>query len=311
MGQFMFFCLVIIALLAGAFAYYAPKQKPIDPMQFMMESSGLNTVETVNHTKTQSINLSTNMGLMEIRGQMDELQQKQNNFLDAIKDEQQVLQDTGKDANGIMLQAQGSSDKNSADVLRLKELTDQIQDQQRLLVSHGQDLIALNDQLTQSRQMVAEQMALANTNVESSLTALQQRYSMLQNQANGYFDRVNQHNQEVRDQIEQMNNHLQEMAQSVADNSADQQDSLKTRIRALISREHQGMAKLADSEEKSRDLLQNSQEKVADSIEKSQESQQRSQDLMDQEREKAQDQKEMLQQRVDDQMQRIQDQRDR
>lgn len=311
MIQVIFLALLVITLFAGAFAYYAPKEKSIDPMKFMMDSSGFSSEETTNTKKTQKLNMTTNKGLVEFRREMDDLADEQNKIMDAIRDQQQLLANTSKDAADIMQKAQDQSDKNAIDVLRLKELTAQMQDQQRLLTSHGQVLIDMNNRLTDSRQWVTDQVDLVRVNTASSMDALQQHYNSLKDQADGFFDKVGQHNQEVNDQIQRMQDHLKEMSQNASENNAMQQDSAMERMGHMLENEHESMAKLAEKEECNKGLLEEAQQNLQNSKEAFQDTLQRSEDLIEKEREKAQDQKDMLQQRMEDQEQRLQDQRDR
>jgi hypothetical protein len=286
MGQFFFFSLLIITLLAGAFAYFVPKQPPLNPVGFVMDQSGYNSVETLNRKHTQKLSMTTRNGLMQMRKQMDDMAQAQNKFLNMIQDQQQVLENANKDAYDVMLEVQKISGKNDHDILRLKELTSQMQDEQRLLVTNGKDLVALNDQITQGRQRISDQIDFAKVNTETSLSTLQQHYDTLNHQASGLFHKVNRRDQQVRDQMNKTQDRLRDLVNSAANNSALQQQNVKDHIRIMLDKEHENMLKLADTEEKNRSLLQ-------------------------EERQKAQDQQEVMQQRIEDQRQRIQDQQNR
>ena len=286
MGQFFFFSLLIITLLAGAFAYFAPKQPPINPVGFVMDQSGYSSVETRNRKHTQQLSMTTKNGLMRMRKQIDDMAQAQSKFLDIIKDQQQVLENASKDAYDVMLEVQKISGKNDHDILRLKELTSQMQDEQHLLVANGKDLVALNDQITQGRQQISDQIDFAKVNTETSLSTLQQHYDTLNHQASGLFHKVARRDQQVRDQMNKTQDQLRDLVNNAANNSALQQQNVKDHIRTMLDKEHENMLKLADTEEKNRNLLQ-------------------------EERQKAQDQQEVMQQRIEDQRQRIQDQKNR
>ena len=77
-------------------------------MGLMMDKSGYNSEETFNSKRTQQLNMTMRNGLIQIRRQMDDMAQEQNKFLDTIQDQQQVLENTSKEASDIMLQAQGN-----------------------------------------------------------------------------------------------------------------------------------------------------------------------------------------------------------
>ena len=161
-----------------------------------------------------------------------------------------------------------------------------MQDEQHLLVANGKDLVALNDQITQGRQQISDQIDFAKVNTETSLSTLQQHYDTLNHQASGLFHKVARRDQQARDQMNKTQDQLRDLVNNAANNSALQQQNVKDHIRTMLDKEHENMLKLADTEEKNRNLLQ-------------------------EERQKAQDQQEVMQQRIEDQRQRIQDQKNR
>jgi len=311
MGQFIFFAIFIIALLAGAFAYFTPMQKPINPVKFMMENSGYSDEELHNRKRTQELNVTMSNGLIQIKRKMINLALEQTRLKDMIQNQQQVLKSTGKDAEDILLMTQQEAGKGNNDILQLKALAAEMQDEQRILVARGQELLVLNDQLTKSRQWIADQVNAANINNESSLQSLQQRYMMLNNQASGLFDKVSQHNQTVRDQMIKLQGQMKPLSNNTADDSALQQQNLKQRVGDMLDKVHENISKLADSEEKSRDQMSDLQQNLADSKEALNNSLRQSQDLIENESQNAQEQKINNQQRVADQLQILKDQQNR
>jgi hypothetical protein len=288
MGKTALFILFIITLLAGAFFYFAPKQPVVTPVGFMMDQSGYNSVETINHKRTQHLNMITKNGLIQIRRHMDDIAQEQNKFLDTIQYQQQVLENATKEASDIMRKAQEMSGNNN-DILRLKDLTSQMQNDQLLLVANGKDLIALNDQITQSRQWLSDQTDLTKANTETSLDTLKQHYNALNHQASAFFHKVLRHDQEVRDRMNKIQGQLSDLVDNAANNGVLQQQNVKDRIQHMLEEEHENMLKLVDSEEGNRNLLRDEQDKLADSQDQLNDSLQRSRDLIDEEHQKAQD----------------------
>ena len=311
MGQFIIFALMMVVLFAGIFAYFVPSQKAATPLGFIMDKSGDNSQETSNSKTTKQLNVTMRNGLIQIRRQMDDVARAQNKFLDTIQDQQEVLENAGKDANDIMLQAQAISGKNDMDILRLKDLTSQMQDEQRLLVVNGKDLIALNDQITQSRQWISDQIDLDKVNTDISLSTLQQHYAVLNHRASVFFHKVIRHDQEVRDQMDRIQGQMNDLVNNAANNSALQQQNIKDHIRRMLAKEHENMLKLADTEERNRNLLKDEEQKLADFQEQLNDSLQRSRDLMDEEHQKAQNQQEMMRQRMEDLKQQMQDRQNR
>ena len=296
MGQAVLSILFIIALLAGASVYFVSQQPVLSPMEFMMDQSGDDSVETLNHQRTEHLTMTTRNGLTQIRRHIDEITQGQNKFLDTIQYQQQVLANTSKEVSDIMRKVQGISGKNNNDMLRLKDLMSQMQEDQRFLVARGQDLIALNDQITQNRQWISDQIDLAEVDTQPPLSPLQQHYAALNHQASVFFHKVARHEREARDRIYKMQDQLRDLVNNAANNSIFQQQDIKDHIQRMLEEDHENMLKLADSEERNGNLLRDEREKLADSKEQLNDSRQRFQDLIDEERQKAQDQQEMQQQ---------------
>jgi len=307
MAQFFFFSLLIITLLAGFFAYFAPSQKPVNPLQFVMDSSGYSSEVKLNHTKSKQFNVIANNGLIQVRKQIDDLAQAQTKYFDTIQEQQQMLKNAGKEVSDVMLEAQQVGGKDNNDVLQLKALTSQMQDQQHFLVAHGNDLAVLNNQLIQNRQWMADQMEGTNINTDASTQMLQQRFDLLKSQSAGFFNQGDQYSQEIRNCMGKIQNQLSDLA----NNNAIQQQNIKDRIARMLEKEQDNMQRLADSEQRNRDLMDNVQQKLADSQEAINDSRQRTQDMLDDEHQKQEDQQGVSQQRTADLMQRLQDQQNR
>lgn len=311
MGQYTFFVLFAIALIAGAFTYFVPAQKTIDPMKFVMEGSGIDSVEVHNNTKTQQFNMVTSKGLIKIRSGIDNLALQQNKFLNTIRDQEHLLDNSVKDATDIIWEVKQKALTSNKDILQLQALAAEMQDQQRLLINHGHDLLVLNDQLAANRQWIVDQMDMVSINNESASQELQQRYSMLKDQAATFFDKVNQHNQELRDRMDKIQDQLNTLANNAAYDSAIQQQQTRDRIERMLDKEHEDMLKIADTEERSRNLLKDAQETMADAKELTNDSLQHTQELIADQRQRSEDQLWIMKQREADQEQRLQDQQNR
>lgn len=238
MVQGVFFFLFIISIIVGGYVYLNPGQKSLDPLNMMMKNSGYSTVDVTNSKRMQELNISMDAGLVKIRRKMDELAVQQSEFLEAIQDQQQILNNTGKEITSTIDRLGAKEGVDNKDILRLKELGLQLKDQQRLLVSRGQDLIILNDQLIRNRRLIAEQADLVNSNTKSTMQDLSQRYSNLQNLAQGVYNRGTGPRPQAQYQMfktpDQPINDSQERTQELIDEerrrAQEQEDILQERI---------------------------------------------------------------------------------
>jgi len=307
MMQAIFFALFLITLIAGAYSYFNQAPKPVSPLGYVMSKSGYDDYQSTNRKKAEELNVTTNMGIMQIRRQMQDLTVVQNHFLDSMQDQQQVLMNTGKNVTDLMLVAQQESDKNSNDILQLKTAADQMQDQQKLLVAHGQDLIDYNNKLTQDRDGMLEQLDYTTIYNDAALRLLRKRNAEIKAHTAEFFDQMYAYNQEMKDALARMRVKLRDLANAAYEDKVLEQ-SLKDRIRQQLEQEHEDMITLSEIKDRNKDLWKDVQQKIIDSKEFSNDSQQRAQDLIDEDKQKAQDQEDITKQRIADENQKIRDQ---
>ena len=282
MVQGLFFLLFIMSIIVGIFVYFKPAQNTMDPLRAVMQGSGYDTLQVKNDARMQEYNVTTDAGLVKIHRQMDLLATQQSEFIQTVQDQQRILENTDHEIADIMDQLDG---KDGKDVLQLKALALQLQDQQRLLVSRGKDLIALNDQVTRNREMIAEQMSMADVNNKSTLSTLSERYDLLQEQAKGLFHQGTSYSSQVQGQMFKMQGQLNGLVNNSSYDNTMGQKAARDRTQDVLQEEHQKSLNSPSSD-----------------------SQQQTQDIIDQERQKEQEQEEVLKQRIADEKQRAEDQ---
>jgi len=308
MGQLIFLILFVVALIAGISAYLPGSQKPVNPMVFISDQSGYTTTEERNRKRMEQANITTSQGMIQVRRQMQEIAAKQKNFSDMLVEEERVLKNTGQQASLILAEAQKQAPKDQQDILRLKGLGSTLEDQQRLLVEHGQDLIALNDRIIRNRDWIHDQMDLIDTNNQTTQQIkLQGQYIALKDQSATFFDKVTQYNQQVQQYMQETQNQLNDAANHIVYDNSLQQQVVKEKIQSLMDRQHEEMVKLSESREKSQSLMRDQQERWTLSQELLNDSIRHSKELIGQERRNAKERQIQLQQQIQDQMQRIKD----
>lgn len=308
MGQLIFLILFVVALIAGISAYLPHSQKPVNPVAFISDQSGYTTTEERNRKKMEQSNITTNQGLTQVRRQMQEIAEKQKNFSDMLAEEERVLKNTGQQASLILAEAQKQAQKEQQDVLRLKGLGSALQDQQRLLVEHGQDLIALNDEIIRNRDWIHDQMDLIDANNQTTQQIkLQGQYTALKDQSAAFFDKVTQYNQQVQQYMQETQNQLNETLNHIVYDNSLQQQAVKEKIQSLMDRQHEEMVKLSENREKSQSLMRDQQERWTLSQELLNDSIRHTRQLIGQERRDAKEKQIQLQQEIQEQMLRIKD----
>jgi hypothetical protein len=211
MGQLIFLTVLIFVFITGAYSYLSPPPKAVLPIKDVMDEGGFDSLESLNIKKIEELNITTSGGLTQIRSVADSLSQQEEGLEGMINSEQQVLIDTGKKIYDITKKADG---KSGIDVLRLKSLGQQLQDDQHLLMAHGQSLIELNNQLIKTRQWLAQKSELIAANNEALLHLQQQNNALLNDQASALFDKVKQDNndtmQRTQDSIDEEREKMQD-----------------------------------------------------------------------------------------------------
>ena len=210
MGQFTLFTLFVITLMIGAFAYFFPKQQATSPWQVMSDKSNDGMVGEDITRKSQQLNIITSAGTIQINREIDVLTRQQKSLEDMIKDEQLVLDSTNKEILDISKKANGKTD---LDILKLKVLGEELQSEKRLLVEHGQQLLALNNEITKKRKLLAEQRDEVNINTDSTLQSLQGHDASLNDKAELLFDNVKDKNNDAMQHAKELMDEARQKAQ--------------------------------------------------------------------------------------------------
>lgn len=169
-------------------------------------------------------------------------------------------------------------------------------------------MIALNDQIIKDRDWIHDQIDLIDTNNETTQQIqLQGQYNALKDQSAAFFDKVTQYNQQVQQYMQETQNQLNDTVNHIVYDNSLQQQAIREKIRALMDRQHEDMIKLAESREKSQNLMREQEESWALSQELLNNSIRHSKALIGQERRDAKEKQIQLQQEIQDQMQRIKD----
>ncbi len=261
-------------------------------------------IETISHHTAQHAHVMTSKGITQIRQQVDDLALEQDRFLDTLQSQQQILKETAKTASNLVHKLPA---EYGVDILQFHALGSQMEDQGHLLMARGADLIAFNDELVRSRRLIADQLDYAKVNTETSFSALQRRYVLLNHRALGLFHNVTVFNESVRAHVGNIHGQLHSMINNVIHHNGTQQQSIEIKIRHMLEKEREDMSRLADSERRFRDFLQDARERQADAKELMDERRQQNQDLIQQEHQKQEEQQMMVQQHVADQRQWMQD----
>jgi vacuolar-type H+-ATPase subunit I/STV1 len=230
MIQFVFFALFALALLAWAFVYFSPSEKAVDPMKSAMEDSGYTSMDTLNRKRMEQLHILTEKGLTRIRGKIENLAQQQQKFLDAIQDQQQILKNTYQEASNLLMEARQRGQASDKDLSRLKDLGASIENDQRLLVAQGKDLIALNAQLTLNRQKIADEVNLSAT--RGAVSGLSGQYNSINDQAADLFNKAQEYQQKVQLAMDKVHDQMQDLKDKAA-NHKDLRQSLKDRVEQL------------------------------------------------------------------------------
>ena len=201
MGQFIFFVLFIVTLFAGVSVFFSPRQQVPGHPPIVRNNNDDEMAEEIDTKEFQKLNMTTINGIVQIRRQMDDLTSEQKKLIALINEDQQSLNNTDQEINAVLKQING---KNDLDVLKLKALGLELQNNQRLLIDRGQSLIAFNNQLNKNRLWLVKQNELLNFNNEASLRLLQDHDASLNDQSAALFDKVAQQNNDIMDHTQEL-----------------------------------------------------------------------------------------------------------
>jgi len=230
MGQSTIFFLFSIMLIAVLYARFHQKQVALNPLTSVTENSFDDSATGSNLIKVQQMNVTTIGGIVAFHRRAQDLTREQKKLVDMINSEQQILNNTKKQIADI---SQQIKEKSGMDILQIKALGAQLQDDQQLLVAHGQALVALNGQLIKNRQLLAEEMDLVNINSQSNLNSSQDHHTSLNDQSAVLLEKVAQQNNDslrhAQDLIDEEHQKAQDQQQLSQQRVADQMQRLQDR----------------------------------------------------------------------------------
>ena len=95
--------------------------------------------------------------IFQLRHELKDLALDQIKFLDTLQGQQQMLNKANKDADHVLLESHKQGEKDNKAVLQLEALRAEIQDKQRLMTAHAQDLIEEERQKQEDHQSLLQQ----------------------------------------------------------------------------------------------------------------------------------------------------------
>ena len=308
MGQFLFLLLFLVALAAGILSsLHTEEKKGPSSMRIALDTIGFTPTQDRNKKSSKQATLLVRNGLIQIREQMQNISQQQNALLALIEERQQILENFGKDAKSVMDKANQSGQLKQADVLRIKELMDTFGDKERLLVEQGRDLVEQNEQLGRTREAMEGQLDYIKVRNEATLQMLNQRNEALQNQAKVLMDQSLQHNKMVRETMDQMKDKLNDVVVNAKQDATAEQRDINERIKLMLEKQQDNVAKLESKEERARNSIRDMQENLYASKQRFNDVVDRSRDLSADSRQRSEDQSQLVRQRTADQMQMLRD----
>ncbi len=298
--QFIFFGLFIMALFAGLYSHFAPKA--VNPLAFVMDKSGYSEVQTIEEKKTREVNLTTKEGVMQVRREMEDISRVQNNFMDALHDQREILKNARTNASQVLLAAKKGG-MRGPDVLQLEALSSQIDDAQRLAVTHGQQLVALNDQISDSRKLIADQIDYANISTDAMLDVLKRRNSAIKGQLAELYSGMGDFHRQMHDAMERMQGKVEGLSKISCDNK-NLERMIREQMWRMLRQQRENMMRLAEIEERNKEQIRDAQQNLADNQQRLEDLEQHTKDLIADSRQRTEDQQDMIRRRIEDQRNR-------
>lgn len=209
MGQLLLSLVLFFAFISSMYAFFAP-QHPSSGNSFLY-NSGEELKEDSQIRKSQQWSMSTRNGVIEVNKDIDFLTKKEKKLKGMTEEDRQKLEKMNRQMEGI-LNKEGV--KNEQDILKLKMLGIEKENDERILNLHTKQLEDLNEELNEKRQKAAEDRGLINLNSESSYHSLQQQNNMLNERSASFIDNVSQKN---NDAIEHTKDLIEDQRQRLED----------------------------------------------------------------------------------------------
>ena len=223
-------------------------------------------------------------------------------FTQYIKDQQQYLEDSQLQMSSLTQSIKDKLDRSSnMDLLRLRDLMKQYQDQNSLLIEHGKELIRFNQEQMNLRQKLVQDRTLASMESNSGRDRFMQNLrENLERQRDLMSQRVTE-NDALSDRIQQIKDQTQKMHDSVA---LKENPQFLEKLKDISEKTKSVLDRVKEQRERLQDMNQRNLADISLMKEKMENLKQRTVDLVGQNRARMQDQQQLMQDRVNDQMKR-------
>ena len=269
--RILFVGIFIIALLAGILGKI-DKHSSSTWVGDFLNAVGLKQREQVQKVQVDQI--------------VSQFSKERSTLWDELRDQQEYLRSSREQMGSLYQMVKDRSDRDAnVDLLRLKELMKEFQDQSTILIEHGKQL----EEFNRSRIKVNQDLAL-KSDVDQFISN-SDRNRFLQNikdkldEQKQFIDQQMQRNSELKDKIHKIQDHINQMHDNIAFKEnpelVEKLKSLSTKTKTVLDQVKEKQEKLQAMNQKNLASLDVSREKMADMKEKSR-SQTTSQRIQDQ-----------------------------
>jgi hypothetical protein len=272
--QIIIIGLLIMATLVGVFARLIYSHRPTQWMK--------------SEEFTDNMNLNEKQKLQDMIDRMEDQKRK---LMEYVHDQQLYAQDRGSQMGSLseIIQKMSARDKNF-DLLRLKDLMKQFEDQSSLMIKNGSALVSFNEK---QKKAYESNKRFLDEKIEEELR-LQQLF----------IEQQREKNKNLRDKIQEIRSQVQQLHDK---NFVSEEAAVFEKLQSLSDNTLVSLDKLDSRREKLKILADTNAIHVASMKDRLDDLKQKNQDSVERNRIHTQDQTQKINDRIHDQMERNKD----
>lgn len=255
--RYLFIGIFIISIIGGVVAWYLKRPAQGDGfLKGALVSAGVTQKESFHRQRLNELN--------------QQIKENHQRLFEDVGNQQRFLEQSNDRIQSYSGMASDVMDKSNVDLLRLRSAMESLQNQNRLLIERGNELVKANAEQLKLRMNNLDQSSLSAIDTELNTQRFESMNENLMQTRRDYMNSVEQQSQTMNEQVSQVRAKLKELVEKGSLNQSSTQqerlDDLERQGEDLLIRVRENQQQLKDKVEESRRQLEDVKQRLKDTM---------------------------------------------
>ncbi len=249
--RYLFIGLLVISFIGTGVAWYLKRSNNDEGfLKGALSSVGIKQKESVHRQRMNELNKQN------IKGQEA--------LYEDVGDQERFLEESNTRLQTIVQIARESMDKNDGDLLRLQSTMEGLQNQNRLLIERGKELVKANQEQLKLRMNNLDKASLSSIDTEINLQRFESTAENLLSARRDYMNAVEEQSKLINDNVIEIKDKLKNLSEK---GTMSQSSPLNEKLDSLAQQSDELLMKIRDNQQRIKDRVESSRQKLADAKE--------------------------------------------